>query len=395
MQITSLRVRDFRNYTDYELTPHPGINLLFGQNGSGKTNLLEAIHYCALGRSHRTAMDREVVRRGCEMGACGVKIASSLGQSEVTVKLTPGGQRTRQVFIDRKKAPRLSDLMGKLRVVIFSPEDLLLVREGPSVRRRFLDMMSSQLTPGCFVALQQYQQALTERNALLKESRRLGIAPDAAMCDAFELAMAAQAAVIIRTRRRLTGLLSPLAAEKYSAISGRETERFAAVYMSCVGNDVPEDQLEDTVLQRLKATRREDSFRGSTSFGPHHEELELTLNDRPMKLFASQGQQRTAALALKLSQLALFTQETGESPVLLLDDVMSELDMTRRTHLLQEIGGVQTFVTCTDESDLEGCGLHRSYRVSLSENLTAQVSVSTEGESVPVADDVMEEPDFS
>lgn len=149
------------------------------------------------------------------------------------------------------------------------------------------------------------------------------------------------------------------------------------------------------MLARLRDTRREDSFRGSTSFGPHHEDLLLTLNGRPMKLFASQGQQRTAALSLKLSQLELFTAETGEAPVLLLDDVMSELDMTRRTHLLQELGGVQTFVTCTDESDLEGCGLHRSYRVSLTEDQTAAVAVSTEGEHIDPPPATEEEPDFS
>ena len=121
MRITSLKLRDFRNYTAFELTPHPGINLLFGQNGSGKTNLLEAIHYCALGRSHRTTVDREVVRRGAAMGACGVTVERRDGSTEVSVKLIPEGVRKRVVFIDRKKAARLSDLMGHLQCVIFSP----------------------------------------------------------------------------------------------------------------------------------------------------------------------------------------------------------------------------------------------------------------------------------
>ena len=259
------------------------------------------------------------------------------------------------------------------------------MREGPAARRRYMDMMCSQLSPGCFVALQQYQQALNERNALLRESRKTGVAPDPYMMDSFEQAMADQAAVIIRMRRRLLASLRPIAESKYAAISGRCGEPFGIGYECCVSDDVPDDQLSVMVRQRLGECRRDDSFRGSTSFGPHHEELQLTLSERPMKLFASQGQQRTAALCLKLSQLQLFQQETGEPPVLLLDDVMSELDMNRRTRLLGELNGLQTFVTCTDESDLQGCGLHRSYRVSLDEQLTANVRQTGEGEAIAPA----------
>ena len=269
------------------------------------------------------------------------------------------------------------------------------MREGPSARRRFLDMLCSQLSPGCFLALQQYQQALEERNALLRESRKTGIAPDAGMMEAFEQTMAAQTAVIIRMRRRVMAQLKPIAEAKYTAISGRSGEPFGMDYRCCVEAEVPDEQVAEAVAQRLRACRREDSFRGSTSFGPHHEEIELTLSGRPMKLFASQGQQRTAALAMKLSQLALFRQETGDAPVLLLDDVMSELDMTRRTRLLSELEGLQTFVTCTDESDLEGCGLHRSYRVSLTEDLTAAVAQTGEGEEIQAAPPEPEEPDFT
>lgn len=136
-------------------------------------------------------------------------------------------------------------------------------------------------------------------------------------------------------------------------------------------------------------------MRGGTAFGPHHEDLLLTLSGREMKTFASQGQTRTAALSLKLAQLALFRETTGEAPILLLDDVMSELDMTRRRHLLSELEGVQTFVTCTDESDLDGCGEHRSYRVSLNGTLTAEVLETQAGEEVPIEEPVTEDPDFT
>lgn len=381
-------LRDFRNYRAMELRPHPGVNLLFGQNGSGKTNLLEAIHYCALGRSHRTSADREVVRKGAEMGACGVVVEGRGGRSEICVKLTPGDARKKQVFVDKKRAARLSGLMGHIRCVIFSPEDLMLVKEGPSIRRRYADMMLSQLSPGYFTALQQYQKALEQRNAILREGKKTGVVSDA-LLDAFEQAMAEPCRVIIPLRRKVIGEVAEMAAETYRAISGREGERFSMRYECCAEVEA----LEETVLRRLRESRREDMFRGATGFGVHREDIALHLNGREMKLFASQGQIRTAALSMKLAQLNMFRKETGEAPVLLLDDVMSELDMTRRTRLLREISGTQTFVTCTDESDLNGCLERRSYRVSLTENALAQIAETSSGGSVSREQE--EEPDFT
>lgn len=385
MRITSFKLRNFRNYRELEVLPHPGINILFGQNGSGKTNLLEAIHYCALGRSHRTSQDREVVLKGAEMAAIGVQLQKNTGRMDIQVKLTPGEVLKKSVFVDRKRANRLSDLMGHVQCVIFSPEDLMLVKEGPSIRRRYLDMMLSQLSTAYFTALQQYQKALDQRNALLREVRK-GARMDAAMMDAFEQVMAEQCAVIVPLRRRMVAHTAEIAAEKYGAISGRTNEPFEMVYDGCIPAD--EDPAA-FALAALKKNRQEDVFRGSTSFGVHREDIRLTLKGREMKVFASQGQIRTAALSMKLAQLEVFRSETGESPILLLDDVMSELDMTRRTRLLEEISGVQTFITCTDESDLEGCHEHRSYQVSMDDNGNAAVREASSGEAmVSRADDL-------
>ncbi len=389
MTIETIRLRDFRNYTALEIHPHPGVNLLFGQNGSGKTNLLEAIHYCALGRSHRTGMDREVVRKGAEMGACGVTVQRGDGRCEVSVKLTPGESRKKQVYIDRKRANRLSQLMGRVQCVIFSPEDLLLVREGPAVRRRYVDMLLSQLSPGYFVALQQYQKALEQRNAILREAKRTGSLPGSVL-EAFEMAMAQPCEVIIPMRRRMIGRVAEIAGEKYNAISGRSGERFTMRYEACLDTD---ERIAQQVQERLRRGRQEDLLRGTTGFGIHREDVQLSLSGREMKLFASQGQIRTAALSMKLSQMEIFNKETGEAPILLLDDVMSELDMTRRTRLLQEIQHTQTFITCTDESDLEGCHERRSYRVSLGEEGQGCVSEIHEGEKVEAP--MEEEPDFT
>ena len=393
MLIETLKLRDFRNYHELELKPHPGINLLFGQNGSGKTNLLEAVHYCALGRSHRTGMDREVVRKGAETAACGVTILRRESRIDVAVKLMPGEARKKQVFIDRKRAPRLSDLMGRVQCVIFSPEDLMLVKEGPAIRRRFVDMMLSQLSPGYFVALQQYQKALDQRNALLRDAKRSGFL-DGDVLEVFERAMALPSQVIIPMRQRMIGRVAQIAAEKYASISGRPGEIFSMTYACCLPG-VGEGEIAAAVAEKLRKSRQDDLFRGTTGFGIHREDVDLTLSGREMKLFASQGQIRTAALSMKLAQLEVFQSETGESPILLLDDVMSELDMTRRTHLLDEISGVQTFVTCTDESDLDGAKNRRTYRVSMNEELKGQIHETREGEKVETAEPVMDEPDFS
>lgn len=389
MRIDTIKLRDFRNYTYVEMQPHPGVNLLFGQNGSGKTNLLEAIHYCALGRSHRTSLDREVVRKGAEAGACGVTVQRADGRCEVSVKLTPGEPRKKQVFIDRKRALRLSQLMGRVQCVIFSPEDLQLVREGPTIRRRYVDMLLSQLSPGYFIALQQYQKALEQRNAILRDAKKTGRL-QADMMEVFEQAMAQPCEIIIPLRRRMIAKVASIAGSKYDAISGREGEHFTMSYDACLKED---GCIAQQMRERLKQSRQEDVLRGVTCFGIHREDIALYLNGREMKLFASQGQVRTAALSMKLSQMEIFQQETGERPILLLDDVMSELDMTRRKHLLEEIQNTQTFVTCTDESDLEGCHERRSYRVSLAEGGEGCIEEIHEGEEVAAA--IEEEPDFT
>lgn len=391
MQITSIKLRDFRNYADMTLTPHPGVNILFGQNGSGKTNLLEAVHYCALGRSHRTSLDREVVRKDRPMADVGVQIRKNGVRSDVTVRLTPHEVRRKTVFVDGKRAPKLSDLMGRVQCVIFSPEDLMLVKEGPSIRRRFLDMMLSQLSTAYFLSLQQYQKALDQRNAMLKAMRR-GEQVDMAMMDAFEEAMAIPCETIIPLRRRFVALTDEIAAEKYDAISGRHEEKFSMSYQSCLPDD---NDIAQRVKKSLRDARRDDAMRGVTGFGVHREDIALTLSGREMKVFASQGQIRTAALSMKLAQLEIFRQESGESPILLLDDVMSELDMTRRTRLLDEISGVQTFITCTDESDLEGCREKRSYRVSVGGDGLAVIRESTSGELVDRPEENLDDLDLS
>ena len=191
--------------------------------------------------------------------------------------------------------------------------------------------------------------------------------------------MAIPCETIITLRRRYVQLIGEVAKEKYAAISNREHELLAIQYLCCM-EDV--QNIAESIKNRLCQSRTDDLRRGVTGFGVHREDVLLTLSGREMKVFASQGQIRTAALSMKLAQLEIFRQEAGEAPILLLDDVMSELDMSRRKRLLQEMDGIQTFITCTDESDLEGCTEKRSYQVSAGEDGIAQIRENSEGEMI-------------
>lgn len=227
---------------------------------------------------------------------------------------------------------------------------------------------------------------------------RKGLPVDPNELTSYEQIMADQCEMIVPLRRRILEQTARIATQKYRAISGRTNEQFAMRYVSCTPEDA---DVWDYMTQALRKGRRDDVQRGTTTFGIHREDITLTLNDRDMKVFASQGQIRTAALSMKLAQLEVFSALSDELPILLLDDVMSELDMTRRTRLLEELNGVQTFITCTDESDLMGSREFRSYHVRMDDDGNGRVYQVSEGEAIqprtpPAADltlDELEDPD--
>ena len=388
MLIEKLTLRNFRNYEDTVLTPHEGVNLFFGANGSGKPKQPEGLHYCALGKSHRITGDQSVVRIGESFAVCGVSVSTGGVRRDITVRLVPNEANKKVILLDQKPIRRFSDMMGCLQCVIFSPEDLGLIREGPSLRRRYLDMMISQVNRGYFIALQQYRSGLEQRNALLKNIRAGG-SDGTGMLEVFEQAMAAPAAVIVAARKKVIAMLAELAAETYRGISGREKEEFQAGYHSAFRET---ENVEEEFIRLMRENREEDLRLGVTSAGPHRDDLSLSLNRKNMKVFASQGQIRTAALSLKLAQMKALRAMSGEAPVLLLDDVMSELDRDRRTRLVKEISDYQTFITCTDESDLELEGSRRTYHVSAPEGkaVLEETNPGEMREALPLS-----EPDFT
>ena len=388
MVIERIELNHFRNYENLSVQPDGGTNIFFGANGSGKTNLLEAIHYCSLGKSHRMNQDLNVVQMKAEGASCHLWIRTNYARNEVEVRLRPGEDTVKSVWIDQKKASRLSEMMGVLRCVIFSPEDLNLIKEGPAARRKFLDMMISQISRPYFLALQNYRIAMNQRNAILKTARTEHIGLDPMIQD-FEISMAKQARIICQERAQIYQMLQEEGQRIYQEISGKENEEFQIVYQPSVNF---EGKTDNPMIGLLKKSREDDLRTGGTSLGPHRDELALSLNHKSMRLYASQGQMRTGALSLKLAELMIFRKITHESPVLLLDDVMSELDLNRRMNLLNILEGVQTFITCSDEGDLAEYQNHRTYKVSAEQGL-GQLIMIKEGPSRNAQ--TFQEPDFN
>ena len=352
MRMTGIRLHDFRGYKQVLLSPPEGVTVLVGENGAGKTNLLEAVHLCCLGRSHRTSFDKEMIRQGAETAAVQLTVERKDGRHEVGVRLFENARRKKIVYVNGKTASRVGELMGHATCVIFSPEDLSLVKDGPQARRRFLDMLLSQQQKAYFYALQTYMTALKQRNALLKQG-------DMRQLPAWDEQLAAAAAPVVRLRREACRELNRLGEKHYLYIGGREEEKFSLAYRGGLSESA--DPAED-MLKGLAACRQEDMRRQTTCFGPHRDEIELSLCAMPLKSFGSQGQMRTAALSMKLAAFDLLEAAQGEPPLLLLDDVLSELDPERRRRLIARIGRAQALLTCTDPSDFIGarpsCVLH-------------------------------------
>ncbi|NLG26042.1 MAG: DNA replication/repair protein RecF [Clostridiales bacterium] len=361
MRVAHIELTDFRCYRAAALAPHPGVTALVGDNAQGKTNLLEAVVLCCAGRSHRTSRDRELVRWGAAAARAQVSAERYDGSHQVDMRiLAEGGKAVR---VNGSAIGRSGELMGHINGVLFSPEDLRMVKDGPAERRRFVDMELSQIRPSYYYALQRYNRALKQRGCLLREiAHKPGLRATLGDWDA---QLAQSGAAIIEHRRAFLDRLSSAASETHAAIAGGE--RLKVDYLPSVASDAAGAALVDALFRALRAAEKQDLMRLTTSVGPHRDDLRLSVGGSDVRAYGSQGQQRTAALSMKLSELKVMREETGEWPVLMLDDVMSELDPGRRRQLLRMLGGVQAIVTCTDLSDLAGADIGACYRVSAGE----------------------------
>ena len=349
MQITELTLRSYRSYETLHLAFDPGVQIFLGANAQGKTNIIEALYYAAFGRSHRTSSDAELIR----VGADGAYIGLSFRRHDVPGELSftfARGARRRITYAGESLRQR--DLVGLLPMVLFSPEDLFLVKGAPALRRRYLDAELSQASPAYYGELLRYTRILKQRNAVLKDIRERLAAPDD--LPPWDAQLAKSAAYIVTRRIAAVAQLGALSARVQAVLAAGEELALAYEIAGAGAEDFAEDDMTESLHlwynKMLCEGRARDIARAATGVGPHLDDLVLRVGGMSLRSYGSQGQQRTGALALKLAELFYLQENIGEAPILLLDDVMSELDADRRRALLDFIRHehIQTFITATD-----------------------------------------------
>ena len=335
MRLRRLRLRNHRNYRQLDLTPGAGVNVFIGANGQGKTNLLEAVAMLALSSSPRARRDHELIGPVGVGSRIEAQVETDGAVRELSISLDVDGERTKRTIEVDGARRRAVDLPGHFRVVLFWPDDLGLVKGGPELRRRFLNQMLVQVQPGYARALSGLRRVLEQRNSLLK--RIAGGEGGEEMLEAWDHELVQVGTEIVAARARAVRELEPVAARTHRQIAAGE--RLQIGYMG------PPENLAEAVHNSMA----EDLRRGSTSVGPHRDDLRIVLEGQDARSYGSQGQQRTAVVSLKLAEAALIEGRAGERPVLLLDDVLSELDGDRRAALLNEVaGGGQVIVTSVE-----------------------------------------------
>ena len=350
MRIDTLRLEKFRNYGAAALRFDSAINVISGKNAQGKTNMMEAVYLLAGGRSFRTRFDRELIHFDCDFAKVSAEIFAADRVQNIEILLRKGlPKQIRQNGV-KKTA---SELCGAVNAVLFSPDDLNLIREGASARRKLLDLAISQLRPGYAKLLADYRRIYENKTRLLRDYR-----DDPAMLDTLDVfsdGLARLSAKLIRYRASFARRLAEAAAPIHREFSGAAGETLEVRYAT-VGTVTDVTASEQTIYAQImdhqRSHRDAELASGSCLTGAHKDDLEIDINGRPARSFASQGQTRTAALSLKLAEREIFLAETGEYPVLLLDDVLSELDTGRQEFVLNRIGGGQTLITCCEDEQI-------------------------------------------
>lgn len=353
MVITKLSIRNFRNIASLELEPGDGVNVIYGDNAQGKTNLVEALFLLTGQKSFRQTKESEFVRFGEKKGEINARFFAGGREQEVSLTLE-GGKRSALL---NGLPLGVGELTGRFFAVVFSPAELSLVRDGPSQRRGFLDSAITQVMPRYQKTMSDLSRALFQRNSLLSDmARHPGM--DDSLLAVWDRSFAKLSYSIINARARFLARLAPFGEEIYRGISGGK-ESFSVAYQCSIPGEwgaVPEEEGEAVILSALERSRREDLKNGCTTVGPHRDDVDLRVNGISARAFGSQGQQRSCALTLKLAECRLIQEVAGEQPVILLDDVLSELDKTRKQYLLSGLASGQLFITCCDRSGFSAIG---------------------------------------
>ncbi|OPJ55460.1 DNA replication/repair protein RecF [Alkalithermobacter paradoxus] len=343
MYIENLRIINFRNYDEAYLKFNKHINLLLGRNGQGKTNILEAIYMLSIGKSFRTNKDGEIVKFGKENSYIGGSYVKYSRNNTIEIGLRKNNKKG--IKINKVSIDKIGHILGKFNVVVFSPEDLRLVKEGPSERRKFIDREISQIIPKYYNHLYNYNKILGQRNKVLKN-----VNVDAALLDVFDDSLSNEGAWIYIYRRRFVDKIKMLSKQIHDKLTdGVENLDIKYISQIDIQRDDSHESIKSRFYEKLKNNIQSDIMNKVTKIGPHRDDIQIIINDLDVKLYGSQGQQRTAAISLKLSQIELINEEVKEYPVVLLDDIFSELDEKRQKLLIDSLGEIQIFITSAEE----------------------------------------------
>ena len=360
MIVERISFKEFRNLKNAEVVPSKGVNVICGDNAQGKTNFLEAIWLFTGGRSFRGAKDKELVSFGAQNASLTMEAFSFDRNQNLKIDIASGKR-----FVTVNKVPQqsASSLVGKFCAVVFSPTHLALVKDGPSVRRKFLDTAICQTQPSYTAHFFRYNHVLTQRNSLLRYLQKSKNLVDT--LDVWEEKLAEYGAEIVSRRFSFVVNLKSLSAEFYLGLSSGKEFLNLSYKTSAVSEVFKEKRkIKEEFKDKLKKSREEDVFAGFTTKGPHRDDIDIKINGKSARMFSSQGQQRSAVLAMKLAEAELVQKIIGEPPIILMDDVLSELDLNRQNYLLNSILEKQVFITCCEPELTKKLSVGRVFEVS-------------------------------
>lgn len=377
MKVKTIKLNNYRNYSNIALEFSPNVNVIVGKNAQGKTNLLEAIFLTAIGKSLRTHKESDLISWGKENAKIETTIEKKYGSTKICIYLS--GKMKKSIKINDISVKKIGELLGELRCVYFSPDELKLIKESPEDRRRFMDISISQTSRPYFYLLSKYDKLLASKNKILKNYKdkiRIIKTPKSYkllndeqnqklfeevknMLDIYNIQLAETASKIIVFRQDFITNLAPYAQKTHEYLTSNE-ETLSCEYQTDfellkADKLKTQEEYKKTLLDLYEKNTEKDLFLGYTSIGPHKDDIDVKLNGIDVRSFGSQGQQRTAALSLKLAEIEIIRQQTGDTPILILDDVLSELDLNRRNKLLKFCSICQTFLSSTDlDESLKG-----------------------------------------
>lgn len=339
MWIKKIKIKNFRNYKEQEINLEKNINIFYGENAQGKTNIIESIFLCSLGKSFRAKKDIEMIKLNEKNAIVEIEYEKSDREGKIKIEL----ENKKNIYLNGIKIKKLSELLGNLNIVIFTPDDINILKGGPQNRRRFLDIMISQLRPNYMHILNLYLKTIDQRNKYLKQIKEEN--KDEKLLEIWDEKLAEYAIKIYEYRKEFIDKIIEKIKIIHNKITNGKEEIQLEYLTECIN--------KEKYLYLLKVRRKLDIIKGFTTKGIHRDDFMIYINKKEINIYGSQGQNRTAMLSLKLAELQVIYDEIGEYPILLLDDFMSELDKNRRKNFLENIKDTQVIITGTEKLDIE------------------------------------------